>query len=548
MVQQNQHKSNSTPDTGKAAAAGAIQKVLAGVRIGTHQDYGEYREIVEAVMGAFDQGGVKAAQRSFMVLKRANPKLADLDVEENLYPLDLHLNEDDLHNLDKYPYTDLGQGESIAHLYCNRLRFAVGMGWLVWTGLRWKRDERRAHLQIAGVVSRARQQAVLARPIAEGDKVNQAIKFADIKSAIRSENLSRLEAAISVASTHPSIVHDVNEFDKDPYLLGVKNGIVDLRTGELTEPDPDLLMTKRNEINYIPDAPCPRWLKFLNEVFDGNKGLLDYFHRVVGYSLTGLRREHAFWLFYGTGRNGKGTIFRIMEQLGGDYATNTGFSTFEARRENSAAPSEDLASLRGSRVVLISEANEGAKINEERIKKVTGEDTIPARFMYQSRFEYKAQFKLFMAVNHKPTISGTDPGIWSRVKLIPFNVSFMGREDLSLQDKLNLELPGILAWAVRGAIEYQKRGLAVDESVAAATEAYRDEQDILGQWFKDSVQSKVGSYCSCKALHENYKAWADEMGLNAWSQPRLGKALAEKGFSKVKKTDGWYWENLAIIE
>lgn len=538
MVQQLASPANGVDTTLKEARS-AFKRLRAGIRLSVQQDYGDYTETITELVTALNEHGVEGVHKAYSVLKRVSPQAAQLEWHENPYPLDLDLTPEQLAYIDRLPYTDFGQAEALAYCYRDRLRFAVGLGWLVWSGLRWQPDTRRAIVQIAGVVARARQLAVLKRHVAEGDKDSENAKVQDLRITIKAEAKTRLDAAISIAETDRDLVHDVNELDQDPDLLGVKNGIVDLRTGRLIEADPAYLITKRNDIDYIPDAPCPRWERFLREVFADNTGLIDYFHRAVGYSLTGLTHEHCFWIMYGSGRNGKGTINWALEALAGEYGTDADPKVFEAKKESGTG--EELAILRGARLVLASETQDGYRLNEARIKALTGEDTISARHLYGRRFTFRPTFKVWLATNHKPVIQGADIGIWSRPKLLPFTVSFLGREDHHLKRTLAGELPGILAWAVRGAQLYYKHGLKADETVTAATEAYRSEMDVLGQWMEERLQEEPKAYLNCSDAHRDYKSWAEDQGLSPVSQPRLSRALVERGWQKEKKSDGWYW-------
>lgn len=544
MVQQKLPRENSTHHY-LINAQEAFRRLRAGLTLTVERDYGPYTETITALSGALERAGSEGFQRAFTVLKRADAAAAELEHVENPYALDLDLSGDDLAHLDRFPYTDFGQGEAFAYLYKGRMLYAVGLGWLIWSGLRWQSDSRNARVLAAGLVARARQEAVLARKVPDGDKTAESLKNQDMRKAISFEHKARIEAAIKLAESQQSMVVDAGELDADPYLLCARNAVVDLRTGEALPPDPDYLITKRTDIDYIPDAPCPRWERFLREVFENNGGLIDYLQRAIGYMLTGLTKEDCFFVHYGTGRNGKGTIAWILEHLGGEYTTSTDPRTFEARKESGTG--EELAVLRGMRIVIASEPSENYRLNEGRIKALTGQDVISTRHLYGHRFTYRPPFKINLLTNHKPRIDGNDQAIWSRVRLLPYNVTFRGREDKDLKETLLRELPGIFAWAVRGAQAYFEQGLAMDDTIAAATEAYRAEQDLIGQWIAERVIEKDDAWTTCGLMHDDYKRWADDMNIKPISQIRLGRILKERGWVQDRRTAGTGWRGRGLL-
>jgi putative DNA primase/helicase len=529
-------------------AADTVLRLQAGVKVLAEHDYGEYREVVEALISAAKTGGPEAAKRAFTVLKKAQPALADLELRESFYPPSRTFDENDLSKLDALPYTDAGQAEAVAMIYAGtNLRFNPGLGWLIWTDSAWRVDDRGAAYQFVLVVSRTRQQAVFARPVDREDSNAMRQWLADIKWAKGSESKTRLEASLDLASKHPDIVVSADELDADPYLLGAANGTVDLRTGELLQPSPNTLITMRTDIPYFPEATCPRWEKFLSEIFQGNGELIEYVQRAVGYSLTGDISEQCFWIMHGSGSNGKSTFMDILMLLGGDYAANTPFNTFELGKQTSVG--DDLARLRGKRVVTASESD-GGRLNEARVKAITGGDNITARFLHGRYFTYTPQFHVWLASNHKPTITGTDMGIWRRVRLLPFNVRFEGSQvDKALPKKLEAELPGILAWAVRGARAWMQRGLTMPAAVEAATQEYRSEMDILGRFIDETCQVEAGVQVKAGDLYKAYKQWCDDNGINRpMTNVAFGQKLVERGFESTGRTaKGYYWKGLTIL-
>lgn len=525
-------------------ARDAIQRLRAGIRVKMSQEFGEYREVIETLIQAHDSGGIQAVNEQYNVFKRLNPVL-DIDEDENLYPA-IELDERDLRRIDGYPYTgDFGQAEAITDIYREKIRFSPGLGWLIWTGSRWAMDDRRAVVQIAAVVARARQRAVISRDVDPDDKNSVARKINDTRHAIKAESRPRLEAALNLAETMPDVVIDADRFDSDNYVLGAANGIVDLTTGRLLDPRPADNMTKRTDIPYFPDAPCPRWEQFIHEIFDGNQALIDYVHRSLGYSLTGDTSEQCFWILHGLGSNGKSTFLETVQRVGGDYASNAPFNTFTEGK--STAAGDDLARLRGQRLVTASETKEGSALNEERVKAITGGDRVTARFLYGRYFTFTPRFKVWLAVNHKPTIKGTDRGIWRRVRLIPFDVSFEGRADKTLPAKLENELPGILAWFVRGALAWHKHGLTTPPEVTAATAAYQNEMDVIGNFLDECCLEHPNASVKASQLYQAYETWTQQNGLKALSNPKFSKALQERGFGRERLSSGYHWQQLGIL-
>lgn len=547
MVQHMRNHNNGYGET-QRTSLDAIQRLQAGIRVVAEQDYGPYREVIEAMIEAFDHSGPEGARRALTVLKRANPQLADLELKESYYPPSRVFDEKDLADLDKFPYSDAGQSEAIAHVYAGQqLHYNPGLEWLIWTDTTWRIDDRGAAYQYALVVSRARQQAVFARPVDRDDPNEMRQWLADIKWAKNSESRSRLENALDLASKHPDVVINSEELDASPYLFGCANGVLDLQRNELYPPSPERLVTMRSNIPYFADATCPRWEKFLREIFQGDEELIDYIQRVVGYSLTGDISEQCFWILHGSGSNGKSTFMDVLMWLGGDYAANTPFNTFEMGKQTSVG--DDLARLRGKRIVTASESD-GGRLNEARVKAITGGDTITARFLHGRYFTYMPQFHVFLASNHKPTIVGTDMGIWRRVRLLPFLVRFEGSKvDKSLPKKLQQELPGILAWAVRGAQEWFRRGLTMPEAVQLATQEYRSQMDIIGRFIEETCQVEDGVQAKAGELYKAYQQWCEDNGMGRPLANNLfGQKLVERGFVSTGRTPkGYFWKGLALL-
>ncbi len=316
-----------------------------------------------------------------------------------------------------------------------------------------------------------------------------------------------------VAARSEAPIADAGDrWDLEPWLLGVANGVVDLRTGMLRAGRADDRITKSVDVAYDPEARCPRWERFLGEVFQGVEELIDYVWRAIGYSLTGDIREQCLFMCRGTGSNGKSVLLAVLRALAGGYGADTPFSTFELG-SRSAIPN-DVAALMGRRLVTASETGEGKRLNEPRLKALTGGDAVTARLMHGEFFTFQPVLKLWLSVNHKPRVVDDSYGFWHRVRLIPFDRRFtsLDRDD-ELIGKLLAELPGILAWAVRGALIWHEHGLAAPEVVRTATDSYRSESDPLAEFLEVCCIVGDGKQVAASEIFAAYRAWAVHEGM-----------------------------------
>lgn len=346
---------------------------------------------------------------------------------------------------------------------------------------------------------------------------------------------------------HPSIHMPIANFDADPYLLNCRNGTLDLRTGKIRPPQRDDYLTRALDIDYNPEASAPLWGAFLSRIFAGNETLIGYMRRVIGYTLTGDTSEQCLFLFYGPGANGKSVLVDVTSAMMGDFAQASPMQTFTAKPNDNGA-SNDLARMRGARLVTASETNQGVRMNEALIKKVTGQDKITARFLFSEFFDYLPQFKLWLAMNHKPVIRGTDDGIWRRLRLIPFSVIIPEEErDRHLAEKLKAELVGVLAWAVKGCLEWLRDGMQTPPEVLNATDEYRSSQDVIGAFIETSCI--VGDEYSVKAsaLYRAYRKWAEDAGEYPVSQTAFGLELGNRGFGKEHTRAGDFRLGIGLL-
>lgn len=477
-------------------------------------------------------------------------------------------------------HTDVENSERLVSLFGDNLRF-VGR-WdkgLAWAGNRWILDDT-GKWQLAGVETARRlyaeafpeyeeAKADLARVIREvaadledekerksDPRVTKAAARAKLAGgklgwAISSQSNARINAMVNIARAVPklSILHA--KLDADPWVLNVMNGTIDLRTGELREHRREDLITKLAAVDFDPDAQCPTWLAFLERAMAGDASMVDYLQRFVGYCLTGATTEHVLAFLYGGGANGKSTFLSTIHAMMGDYAFPAARGLLFGGKKGDRHPTE-LASLFGRRFVTGSEVEEGLVFDEALIKDLTGGDPINARRMNEDEWAFDPTHKLALAGNHKPSIRGDDEGIWRRMRLIPWLVQIPAVErDQQLPDKLRAELPGILAWAVRGCLEWQKSGLDTPSAVQRATSAYRTENDLLGEYLRLHAVFETEARVSRKDLRASYETFCKDTGAEPFGAKRFAGRLRERGVSDssvrvgTKVVDAWKGIRLA---
>lgn len=448
-----------------------------------------------------------------------------------------------------FPTTDQGNGERLAAWHGKDLRYCgMWSKWLAWDGRRWRMDdtaevERRAKQVSRGIAAEASR-------VAEADQATFKLLMAWGRS---SESLQRRNAMIRSALSEPQIMIVPDVLDANPWLLTTGTGTLDLRSGELGPFRREHMLTRMTPAAYDPDASCPTFLAFVERITahpttaELRPDLVAFLQRAVGYSLTGNVSERVMFILHGAGANGKSTFLEIIRALLGDYATRIPTETLLARRDKGIP--NDIAQLKGARFVLASETDEGRRLSEALVKELTGGDVISARFMRGEWFTFKPEFKLWLATNHKPEVRGTDKAIWDRLCLIPFDVSIPEAEqDRRLGEKLLAELPGILAWAVKGCLAWQRDGLQPPAVVRAATATYRSDMDVLSTWLEESCELLPTATATAKDLYASYKQWVEGTGEHAMSQRALGLRLKERGFEQSKSTGGKrLWIGLRVI-
>lgn len=448
----------------------------------------------------------------------------------------------------RFALTDLGNAERLVAACGGQLRYHCDMGeWLHWTGALWAQDKTREVYRLAAGSTRRMLEEAAALP----DLAEQA---ALVKHALKSESSGRLTAAVDVARWQPEIVVRTEKLDADPWALNVLNGTLDLRTGELRPHDAEALHTKLAPVAYAADAACPRWEQFLAEVFADDPELPGFLRLLTGYLLTGDTREQAVFFLVGKGANGKSVLLETLRTLLRDYVRDTPVSTFLDRRDTAT---NDLAALVGARLVTASEGSSAQAFNEALLKRLTGEDPITCRFLYREHFTYYPTYKLLFATNEVPRFTSQTYATKRRVRVIPFRRTFYGADDgrqplrdPDLREKLRAELPGILAWAVRGCREWQEGGLPIPAVVTQETAGLLEAMDPLADFLATECTRHPAAEVETGALWRAYTDWCarEERPAAYRNREPFTRSLSQRdGVELRRRHRGRYLSGLGLL-
>lgn len=434
--------------------------------------------------------------------------------------------------------TDLGNARRFVEQHREDLRNVRvwRRPWLIFDGTRWAPDETGEAERLAkGTVRMLYQEAA---HIGDPDS-----REALLKHAGKSEAAPRVRALLDLAATEPEVAMTSDAFDADEWQLNVENGTLDLRTGELKPHRREDLVTKLAPVEFNAKAKAPRWERFLHEIMPDNE-LIDFVQRAIGYSLTGDTREECLFFCYGRGANGKSKFLETIRHVLGDYAQQADFGTFQTRRGE--GPRNDLARMRGARLISAVEAQGDRGFDETVLKQLTGNDTVVARRLYEEFEEFKPAHKIWLAANHKPVIKEQTEALWRRIRMVPFTVTIPTEQrDKKLGAKLALEASGILNWALAGCRKWRKEGLGAPTAVVKATKAYREEHDVLGEFLAAKAALDPKAWTSTADLYQAFVGWwAETRGprsqpfTNTW----MGRALGEREDARPSKQHharGW---------
>jgi len=446
----------------------------------------------------------------------------------------------------RYQMTDLGNAERLANRHGDDIRYCTSQRmWFIWDGCRWKADA------TAEIMRRAkhtvRKMLLEAEQIQNSDDREKAMKW-----ILQSESEFRLKAMVNLAGSEEGIASTVDDFDQSHWLLNVKNGTINLKTGDLLDHDRSNMVTKLAPVEWLGlSANLPLWEQFLDDATDGDKDLQAFLQRAVGYSLTGDASEEVLFFVHGPGAAGKSTFMEAIRGVLSDYSNTADFETF-LKRSGTGGPRNDIARLAGSRLVASVEVDEGKALAEGLIKSITGGEKVSARFLYKEAFEFLPTFKLWLVANDAPDVKSSDAAMWRRILRVPFDhVVPKYKRDPKLKAQLrdpNVAGPAILAWAVKGCLDWQKNGLQIPAAVTRATEEYRAEMNPLSEFMTDYCQldpTDPNFWESTSSIRSAYGEWREKNGAAYLSDKKLASSLRELGCEPEQrqllgeKTRGW---------
>ena len=438
------------------------------------------------------------------------------------------------------PYTDLGNAERLVDLFGANLRYSIEKNkWLIWNGIVWSDEDQ------TKIVPKWKYTV---RSIPNGKDA------ASIAWARSSESSGSINAMLKLASGHPGIPVNEERLDKEEHIIAVKNGYVDLRSGNLIDPRKEALCTKQVECDYNKEAKCDMFLKFMSEIFLGNMSHVKMMQRWFGYCLTSSVSAQSFLIMYGSGSNGKSTLVELILKIMGGYARTAPPDMF-IQKSGSSIPN-DVAYLRGVRMALTSETEANSRLAESKIKSLTGGDRVTARYMRGEFFQFDPTWKIIISTNHKPRVMGSDHGIWRRIIVVPFLFRATPENIIpDLAQKLYAEKEGILAWMVDGAVGWYadgggRGGLAIPNDIFATINDYRDDEDTLGRFILEQCYTTANNpknipveelKSGATPLYKTFVAWAEEegeKGAASMTQTTFGRTMGDRGYVSERTRDG----------
>jgi putative DNA primase/helicase len=411
--------------------------------------------------------------------------------------------------------------------------------WLAWNGTHWETDEGGALVHEKGLETVRNIYDDLLKTTDYRERM-EIEKFAMISESVR-----RREAFVKAAQYIKELNIGCDDLDPDPRLLNVRNGTLDVMSGEFREHRQEDMITKVANVDYDPKADCPLWKQFIREIMDYKTDIINFLQTAAGWALTGDNSEQVMLILFGSGANGKTTFLNTVMHILGDYAIATPTETF--MKKSGDQNTNDIARLRGTRFVTTTEAEQGRRLSEPLIKKITGNDQMTARFLYGEYFNFTPTFKIWMATNHKPVIKGTDYGIWRRIRLIPFTTRIEEeKQDKHLEAKLKNEASGILNWLLEGTARWKLETLKAPAAILNATDEYRGEMDVIGNFLKERCIQEKETTIRIRELYKAYSDWCDENKEHAVSERFFSMRLKEMGFEQCRTAEARYWSGLAL--
>lgn len=422
----------------------------------------------------------------------------------------------------------------LAERYHDRLMFVHGLGWHYWDGRRWVEDaEGRATRAVLEELRTA-----LLESFDRGD--------ADLRKDVRKcESSSGVAGVLDLASALEPFAVTSDDLDKDPHLFNTHSGTLDLRTLDLKPHDPADRLTKVAGCDYDPKATGETFIAFINEVLPDVE-VRNFVQTLFGLALIGKVLEHVLPIFTGVGRNGKSTLLNVIRAAMGDYAIEV---EPDLLIERDRAHPTGLLDLRGTRLAVCQESDEGRKLAVGTVKRLTGGDAIRARRMRADFVQFEPSHTPILVTNHKPRVPGDDPALWRRLRVVPFDV-VVPNPDARLPDRLDLERGAVLAWAIDGLRAYNDHGLQAPAAVEQATATYRASSDVLGRYLDEcTVKGHVDAvYVRAGDLFADWQGWCARNGEHAGRQNEFAEALERLGFQKVNRSIGRVYVGLGLVK
>ena len=540
-------------------------------------DCGVWRDGVQAIYDAYEAGKTTQALEMYQRLCEQESAWIDLIARNIPDPDAAHppvlpaVRYDDtppqpatafiLACLDK---AEFGDAQLLTFVYEHRLLYDVGRKvWFVWGGHYWSEDTTGLiFLLLAGQIAACYIEAAAdvhrqAESSMDGSRSELRKKVGLLfERAMRLRTFRRATNVLNFAQRMVGI--SGSEWDRDPWLVGVQNGVLNLKTGALRNGQPsDYIKSVASATWHGADAPCERWLQYLRETFMDQDDVVDYMQRLLGYGLTGLSSERVLPIFFGEhGHNGKDTLLETIAAVLGPLAGVVSSDVMMAsdRASSAGAATPHLMRLQGKRIVWASETEEGRKLTTAQVKALTGDSTIIARPLHGKQITFPPTHLMLLITNHKPHAPADDEPLWGRVRLIDFPCSFVANptllhhrvRDPYLKDKLKAELPGILAWLVQGCLQWQQRGLVAPAQITQATDAYRQDEDLIGLFLDECCIAKESAHVRASELYRAYTEWSEGMNLRVMSGTTFGKRIKSR-FTCERGNVGVYYAGIGLL-
>jgi putative DNA primase/helicase len=483
--------------------------------------------------------------------KRCEPPLAEADLQR--------ISQSAAKYQTDFDTTDLGNARRLVARHGQDFRFVPKWNkWLVWNGERWVKDEKGTTVELWAKFT---VETIIAEAVSAPRDDRRSALHKWYKS---SQSQKLIRSMVESARSEPGIVVSPDLLDADPWLLNCKNGTLDLRSGKLNPHDRTDLITKTAPVVYDPNARLDLWDRYLREVTGNSGEMMEFLQRATGYSLTGDTREEKFFLLHGPAAAGKSTFIEAVKAAMGDYAQTSAFETFLTGHRRSG-PTNDIAELAGARFVSSVEVDDARQLAEALVQQLTGGDRVSARHMFSENFTFAPQFKIWFAANYAPEVKSYSEATWRRLLLVPFEqVIPEDRRDPHVKETLrnpDAAGPAILAWAVRGCLNWQQGGLGVPPEVRKATAALREEMDLndpVGAFLADRcdlvmvpdnidpADLTLENSVTARTLYNTFSTWSALEQSKPITEAAFGRNLRGRGLTKKRTKTVRRWVGLRL--